>query len=74
MGIYDKKPCPCGSGHDSWWESDARGIPLCRVCESCQKTKLAKYRPEVLANPQYSAGEAIEPDGEWDDRQTPTSY
>lgn len=54
--------CPCGSGKASWWESDARGIPLARVCPSCKQAKLSRYRPEVLANPNYSADEQIEED------------
>ena len=33
---------------DSWWEHDAQGIPLCRVCPECRETKLARYRPEIL--------------------------
>jgi len=32
----------------SWWEYDGRGIPLCRVCDTCRKVKLSKYRPEIL--------------------------
>jgi hypothetical protein len=52
--------CPCGSGLESWWANDARGIPLARVCAKCKRAKLAKYRPEVLRNPNYWADEAIE--------------
>jgi len=37
----------------SWWESDARGIPLARVCDVCIKHKLARYRPEVLTDSNY---------------------
>lgn len=48
---------------DSWIESDARGIELCRVCDICVKEKLAKYRPEVLTDPGYETfGEQIEED------------
>jgi hypothetical protein len=54
------KPCPCGSGKNSWWENDARGIPLARVCVDCKKKKLSVYRPEVLTNSQYEADEPIE--------------
>ena len=28
----------CGTDHVgeyTWWESDARGIPLCKVCDEC---------------------------------------
>lgn len=52
--------CHCGSGKPSWWEIDARGIPLARVCDKCKEEKLAKYRPEVLTNPNYEADEPIE--------------
>jgi hypothetical protein len=52
--------CPCGSGESSWWESDARGIPLARVCVECRDKKLSKYRPEVLTNSNYYADEPIE--------------
>jgi hypothetical protein len=47
---------------ESWWEYDARGIPLCRVCSKCRKEKLKGYRPEVLTNSQYECDEQIEPD------------
>lgn len=44
----------------SWWEHDARGIPLCRVCDSCRTVKLSKYRPDVLTDGDYWADEPIE--------------
>jgi hypothetical protein len=45
----------------SWWESDARGIPLCRVCEHCAQEKLKTYRPEILTGySQYDVDEPIE--------------
>lgn len=56
------KPCPCGSGHDSWWEYDARGIPLARVCDACVDQKLAGYRRDVLTDPGYDVDEPI-----WED-------
>jgi hypothetical protein len=56
------RPCSCGSGMDSHWVNDARGIPLTRVCEKCEKEKLSKYRREVLVNPNYEADEPIEPE------------
>lgn len=49
-------------GDGSWWEHDARGIPLCRVCDKCRAEKLSHYRQDVLADPNYSADEAIEED------------
>lgn len=49
-------------GDGSWWENDARGIPLTRVCHTCKDEKLSRYRPEVLTNPNYEANEPIEPE------------
>jgi hypothetical protein len=56
------RPCPCGSGQESWWENDARGIPLARVCVKCRRDKLKGFRSDVLHNPRYVADEPIEPD------------
>lgn len=42
------KPCKCGSGLDSFWETDGRGIPLCRVCDKCRDKELRKYNPAIL--------------------------
>jgi hypothetical protein len=47
----------------SWWESDAQGIPLCRVCNDCRTVKLARYRPEILTGyTQADVDEPIEPE------------
>lgn len=47
----------------SWWENDAQGIPLCRVCDECQEAKLSRYRPEILAGyDQHDVDEPIEPE------------
>ena len=59
MALDDVRPCPCGSGKDSHWELDGRGIPLERVCPACRKRKLAKYRPEILRP--YSQADVDEP-------------
>ena len=56
------RPCPCGSAEPSYIEYDARGIPLTRVCNACRRERLARYRPEVLNNPQYECDEPIEED------------
>lgn len=53
------RPCPCGSGKPSWWEYDARSIPLARVCDDCVERKLASYRPDVLTDPNYSHDEDL---------------
>ena len=60
--VWGDKLCPCRSGKMSHWESDARGIPLCRVCEDCREEKLSHYRKDVLTNPNYEAIEPIEPE------------
>lgn len=46
----------------SWWEYDARGIPLAKVCDECVDEVLRRYRPDVLSNPSYEADEPIEED------------
>lgn len=53
--MYSTRPCPCVSGEPSSWQYDARGIELCRTCDVCHDTKMAKYRPEVLNNSRYEA-------------------
>lgn len=62
MALNQSRPCPCGSGKPSSWQYDARGIPLCRTCETCHQQKMAGYRPEVLTNSSYKCDEAIEPE------------
>jgi hypothetical protein len=59
------RPCSCGSGLDSEWHHDARGIELFRGCEKCAPEKLKRYRPEVLNNPRYEADEPIDGDEDW---------
>ncbi len=47
----------------SWAEFDGKGIYLCRVCDVCQKSKLSRYRPEILAPyTQADVDEPIEPE------------
>ena len=56
------RACPCGSGKESFWQHDARGIALRRTCEVCHEEKMAQYRPEVLTDPNYWTSEPIEED------------
>ena len=51
--------CNCGSGENSYWRSDARGIPLAKVCKQCEKKKLSTFRPAVLTNSNYHTDEAV---------------
>lgn len=62
MSRYSTRPCPCGSGEDSYWQYDARGIELCRTCPKCHKEKMARYRLDVLTDSNYWADEPIEAD------------
>ena len=62
MSRNETRPCPCGSGRDSRWQFDARGIELCRTCSKCHRERMARYRPEVLTNANYEADEPIEED------------
>lgn len=58
-----KDECRYHSKFDgSWWEHDARGIPLKRVCDDCREEKLSEFRPEVLTDPRYEADEPIQPE------------
>jgi hypothetical protein len=53
---------------NSHWMNDAKGIPLCRVCEDCQDAAEKTYRPEVLGKKgRYEdvVEEQIEPDGDY---------
>lgn len=43
----------------SWWERDAQGIELCRVCDLCRAAKLSRYRPEILSG--YDQSDVDEP-------------
>lgn len=47
------------SNEYSWWAHDARGIPLCRVCDTCKREKLSRYRPEILTG--YDQSDVDEP-------------
>ena len=54
--------CSCGSGKRSYWQYDARNIPICKTCDDCHDTKMRRYRKDVLDNPNYEADEPIEPE------------
>jgi hypothetical protein len=52
--------------YESWWVNDYQGIPLCRVCDKCEKEKLSQYRPEILRGyDQSDVDEQIEADEAW---------
>jgi len=44
-------------------EYDGQGIYLCRVCDRCEREKLATFRPEILRPyTQADVDEPIEPE------------
>lgn len=54
--------CNCGSNNFPFWIYDARGIPLVRVCNSCEEEKLKRYRKDVLSDSEYECCEEIDED------------
>ena len=54
MSIHSVRPCPCGSGKDSYWQLDARGIPLRRTCDDAETLSVAMAESggalEILGN------------------------
>lgn len=54
---------PCRGIHHkddgSYWVSDAKGIPVARVCSFCKEAKLKKYRPEIFTNANYTTTEVV---------------
>jgi len=56
------KICNCGSGKESEELLDARGIYCCRICDECEEERRARYRADVLENPNYECDEQIEAD------------
>lgn len=59
---YDYKVCTCGSGLQSSWQHDARGIELCRTCIKCHDMKMQRYRRDVLTDQNYPTTEQIDED------------
>lgn len=56
----DNDKCNHTKGDGSWWEYDGYGIPLCRVCEKCEKEKLSRFRSDIKER--YECDEPIEPE------------
>ncbi len=56
------KPCRCGSGAETRDLTDARGIPVARVCDRCESSVRLTYRNEIFTDPDYWADEQIEED------------
>ena len=52
--------CDCGSGKEKFPQADARAIFLCYTCDDCHKTKMKRYRPDVLTDSNYWHDEPID--------------
>lgn len=48
--------CSCGSGQRPHAIHDARGIFVAYVCDKCEATRRAGYRPEIFTDPNYDTG------------------
>lgn len=58
-----KQTCEHKPGDGSWWEHDAQGIPLVRVCDHCREQKLSRYDPRIFDwYTQADMDEQLEPD------------
>jgi transposase-like protein len=58
----DKTCNRCDNGKPRYELVDARGIFVTFVCEDCEKSVKAKYRPEIFADSQYDCDEQIDED------------
>ena len=59
-GSSNTPTCGCGSSHQPHWIFDGYGIPLCKVCPSCEATKRKRYRADIGEH--YEADEPIDSD------------
>jgi hypothetical protein len=56
----DIHKCMCGSGLHKYALYDARGIFCTYVCDKCEDSKAARYRPEIFTDSNYYCEEQIE--------------
>jgi hypothetical protein len=54
------KRCNCGSGLYRRELVDARGIFCTFVCDKCEESKRAKFRPDIFTDSQYWTDEPVE--------------
>jgi hypothetical protein len=54
--------CACGSEKPRYDLTDARGIFCCYVCDDCEESRKARYRPEIFEDDDYYADESIDND------------
>jgi hypothetical protein len=58
--LSGSRQCSCGSGNYPRAINDARGIFLCFACDTCERDKLGRFRPDVLTDPVYWHDEPID--------------
>ena len=60
--LHDHSHCHCGSGEPWFALHDASGIYVARVCDVCEPSVRARYRPEIFEDPSYETDEPKEPE------------
>lgn len=50
----------CRCGNDGWRINDGHGIPLCVVCDGCEKEAIAGFREDIMER--YECDEPVDPD------------
>ena len=66
MMYHLTNPCSCGSGLQRRAVVDGHGCFLFYACDQCEKSKLSRYRPDILSSDsemdRYECDEPIEPE------------
>jgi hypothetical protein len=58
------RPCNCDGGGERRSLYDARNIFVAYVCDACEPSVRARYRPDIFSDPQYWTDEEVD-DDEW---------
>ena len=59
---YEHTACKCGSGQHRRRLYDARRIFVAYVCDVCEPSVRAMYRPDIFTDAQYWTDEEVEGD------------
>lgn len=60
--MVGRTECTCASGLYPRPLVDARGVFCCYVCDDCEGSRRARYRPEIFSDPDYWHDEPIDDD------------
>jgi len=66
--------CACGSEKPRYDLTDARGIFCCYVCDDCEESRRARYRPEIFDDAGYDCDEEVDGDDEEVDEELEEAY